>query len=343
MHDTSSPLTLAATAGGGAREAASNRREADAGAAAETRATGIDAGTAQRTLAHAISCVGVGRHSGVRVGLTLQPAPAGSGVRFKRSDRPGSATLLACPEHLIIADHALILADGDGTRIVGVEHVTAALAMTGIDNALIEVSGPELPAMDGSAQPFVFLIECAGATRQTAPRRPCPMPTAIALCRGALAARIGPASQGRLVTDIGATPEGAFGPARHAVALSPEALRHELAAARQPLTTAALEAAQERGLMRGVSLENTLILDDSGPRNPGGLRFADEPARHANLLALGALALLGGLPMVELTTHGASHALLARLLRQCGASREATVVSPALEALTPSQFVGTQA
>ena len=336
MHDTNSSSTLAAATRGIAREA-------DAGVVAEIQAMAVEAGTAQRTLAHAISCVGVGRHSGVRVGLTLQPAPAGSGVRFKRSDRPGSATLLACPEHLVIADHALILADGDGTRIVGVEHVTAALAMTGIDNALIEVSGPELPAMDGSAQPFVFLIECAGATRQAAPRRLCPMPAAIALCRGELAARIGPASPGRLVADISETPEAGFGPAHHVVTLSPEALRHDLAAARQPLTLTALEAAQERGLMRGVSLENTLILDDSGPRNPGGLRFADEPARHANLLALGALALLGGLPLAELATRGASHALLARLLRQCATSRKATVVTPALEALTASQLAGTQA
>jgi UDP-3-O-[3-hydroxymyristoyl] N-acetylglucosamine deacetylase len=341
MHDTKSSLTLAAATRGLAREADANA--AAASAAAASQATAVETGAAQRTLAHAISCVGVGRHSGVRVGLTLQPAPAGSGVRFRRSDRPGSATLLACPEHLIIADHALILADGDGTRIVGVEHVTAALALTGIDNALIEVSGPELPAMDGSAQPFVFLIECAGATRQAAPRRLCPMPAATALCRGEFAARIAPASPGRLVADISETPEAAFGPAHHAVALSPEALRHELAAARQPLTTTALEAAQERGLMRGVSHENTLILDKSGPRNPGGLRFVDEPARHANLLALGALALLGGLPMVELGTRGASHALLARLLRQCGTSRKTTVVSPAVEALSASQFVGTQA
>ena len=317
MHDTKPSLTLAAPTFGDTAE--------------------VDASSAQRTLGHAISCVGVGRHAGGRVGLTLHPATAGSGVRFKRSDRPGSATLRACPDNLVIADHALVLTDADGTRIVGVEHVTAALAMTGIDNALIEVSGPELPAMDGSAQPFVFLIECAGAIEQAALRPPCPSPVAVDLCRGDFAARIRPASPGRLTADIGATPEAAFGPAHHSVALTREALRHTLAAARQPLTTAALEAAQERGLMRGVSLENTLILDAAGPRNPGGLRFADEPARHANLLALGALALLGGLPMVDLVTRGASHALLARLLRQCSARRPASVVTPAHNPLAATQ------
>lgn len=301
------------------------------------------AGSAQRTLGHAISCVGVGRHSGVRVGLTLHPAPAGSGVRFKRSDRPGSATLRACPGNLVIADHALVLADEDGTRIAGIEHVSAALAMTGIDNAVIEVSGPELPAMDGSAQPFVFLIECAGALQQAEPRHPCPQPSPLELGRGQAMARIAPARDGRLTADITATPEAAYGPAVHTVALTPEALRQELAAARQPLTTTALEAAQERGLMRGVSLENTLLLDAAGPRNPGGLRFADEPARHANLLALGALALLGSLPAVQLVTRGASHALLARLMRQCGSGRPASVVTPALGALSANQFAGSQA
>ncbi len=92
--------------------------------------------------------------------------------------------------------------------------------------------------------------------------------------------------------------------------------------------------------MRGVSLENTLVLDPAGPRNPGGLRFPDEPARHANLLALGALALLGGLPPVELVTRGASHALLARLLRQCGSHRPSSVVSPALATAASGQLAG---
>lgn len=298
---------------------------------------------AQRTLGHAISCVGIGFHSGVRVGLTLHPAPLDSGVRFKRSDRPGSASVEACPDNLVIADQALVLTDGDGTRVVGIEHVSAALAMTGIDNALIEVSGPELPAMDGSAQPFVFLIECAGAIEQPAPRRRCAAPPPVALCRGDSGARIESRSPGRLTTDISGTTLAAFGPARHAVSLAPEALRHELASARRTVTVAGLEAARERGLMRGVSLENTLLLDPSGPRNPGGLRFADEPARHANLVALGALALLGGLPPVELATQAASHALLARLMRQCGSRRPATVVSPAVAAAVEGQLTGTQA
>lgn len=275
-------------------------------------------GGRQRTLGHAISCVGVGRHSGARVGLTLHPAPADSGIRFRRTDRAGSAAIAARPDHLIVTDHALVLGDDEGIRIVGIENVMAALVMTGIDNALIEISGPELPAMDGSARPFVFLIECAGATTESVARRPCAAPRPVELRKGDMLARLVPAGMPGLVTEV-VLPQAATGesPQRHAVVLQREALRHELAAARRPLGEQAREAAQERGLMRGVSLDNTLILTAEGPANPGGLRYVDEPARHANLLALGALALLGGLPPVLLETRQANHALLARLLRHC--------------------------
>jgi UDP-3-O-[3-hydroxymyristoyl] N-acetylglucosamine deacetylase len=310
-------------------------RSSEAGHAAEHCAP-------QRTLRHAISCVGVGRHSGARVGLTLQPAATGTGVRFRRSDRPGAPSVSARPEHLVIAEHALVLADGDDTRIVGIEHVVAALAMTGIDNAIIDVSGAELPAMDGSAQPFVFLIECAGATEQDAARAPCPSPAAIDLRHGETMARMAPSVAPHVASDISGHVVAGTGPARHAVALERDALRHELAAARLPLTTVELEEAQGRGLMRGVSLDNTLLFEAARPLNAGGLRFPDEAARHANLLALAALALLGGLPPVELLTRGASYTLLARLLRQCcSASRQIDVSG--IEGAAPASGTGTLA
>ena len=286
--------------------------------AESSKSDAANPGGSQRTLCHAISCVGVGRHSGMRVGLTMQPAPASTGVRFRRSDRAGNATLAALPAQLVVAEHALILADEDGSRIVGIEHVLAALAMTGIDNALIEVSGPELPAMDGSAQPFVFLIECAGVTEQEVPRSTCAAPAAVDLRRAASRARLMPTDAPRLVTEI----------AGDGVAVTREALCGELAAARQPLTVAAFESARDRGLMRGVSLDNTLLLEPAGPLNPGGFRFADEPARHANLLALGALYLLGGLPAVEMHTERAGHALLATLLRRCAGAEDAGPIQP---------------
>lgn len=288
-------------------------------ATAATASIGDHGPTAQRTLRHAISCVGVGRHSGARVGLTLRPAMPGTGIRFRRSDRPGAHSIKARAEHLVIAEQALVLVDGDGSRIVGIEHALAALVMTGIDNAVIEVSGPELPAMDGSAQPFVFLIECAGAVEQDAARSTGPAPAPVDLRRGEAMARIASSAAPHLAADITGHAVAGVGPVRHAVALHRDALRHELAAARLPLTTVELEAAQAQDLMRGVSLDNTLLFEAARPLNAGGLRFANEAARHANVLALAGLALLGGLAPVELLTRNAGYALLARLLRQCAA------------------------
>ncbi len=306
-------------------------------------AAGLAPSLAQRTLRHAISCVGVGRHSGARVGLTLQPAAADTGICFRRSDRPGAARIKARPEQLGVAEHAMVLAAEDRTRIVGIEHVVAALAMTGIDNALIEVSGPELPAMDGSAQPFVFLIECAGAAEQDAARVACPPPASVDLRQGDAMARIAPSAAPHLAAEISGGCHIGNGPLRHAVALRRETLRHELAAARQPLTVAELETAQRRGLMRGVSLDNTLILGETRPLNAGGLRFADEVARHANVLALAALALLGGLPPVELRSRGAGPALLARLLRQCGAAAGGVAAIPGDGLATTGKATGADA
>jgi UDP-3-O-[3-hydroxymyristoyl] N-acetylglucosamine deacetylase len=272
----------------------------------------------QRTLRHPIGCVGVGRHSGARVALTLHPAPAGSGISFRRTDRAGALPVPAAARHLVPSEHAFVLTGEDGSRIASVEHVLAALALTGIHNALIELNGPEVPAMDGSAQPFVFLIECAGVASQDVlcASRPC-IVDAVEVRRGTAWARLAPAEQPSLVSTV-TLPE--LGSLTHRVALRPEALRHELAAARHSASLADIVAGQERGLWRGVSARNTVLFDGPTPTNEEGLRCADEPARHGNLLALAALGLLGGqpsgLPAVELVTEEAGCGLLAELLRR---------------------------
>ena len=120
----------------------------------------------QRTLRHAIGCVGVGLHSGARTALTLHPAEIGHGIRFRRADRPGTATIAAVYDNVVDTTLCTTLGLPGGPRVAMVEHILAAFAACEIDNALIDVSGPEIPVMDGSAQPFVFLIECAGIVEQ---------------------------------------------------------------------------------------------------------------------------------------------------------------------------------
>lgn len=276
------------------------------------------ASSVQRTLRHAIGCVGVGRHSGARVALTLHPAPAGSGISFRRTDRAGTQPVPAAARHLVPSDHAFVLAGEDGSRVASIEHVLAALALTGIDNALIELNGPEVPAMDGSAQPFVFLIECAGVVGDEGVAAAVPVLVApVEVRRGAAWARLAPAGQPSLASTVTLPERGSFA---HRVALRSDALRHDLAGARYSASLPDTLAGQERGLWRGVSARNTVLFEGPSVTNEEGLRFADEPARHGNLLALGALGLLGGrlgvLPAVELVTEEPDCGLLAELLRR---------------------------
>ena len=125
----------------------------------------------QKTLRNPIGCVGTGLHTGAKVSLTLHPAEPDSGIRFLRYDRPGQSVIPARFDQVCDTAISTALGDPDGTVVATVEHLMAALAICEIDNVLVEVSGPELPIMDGSAQPFVFLIECAGTVEQRRPRR----------------------------------------------------------------------------------------------------------------------------------------------------------------------------
>lgn len=244
----------------------------------------------QRTLRHSIGCVGVGLHSGARVGLTLRPAAEGSGIRFRRLDRPGSAGIPAHCGHLVAASAAgASLGEGEVARVRMVEHLLAALAVCEIDNAQIELGGPELPVMDGSARPFVLLIECAGIVEQSRPAARLEVLRPVSVDEGGRQARFEPAPRLELVLrplDGAQAPGGAF-----SFLFSPEAGKAELAAARDRRWCPSL-------------------LDGSEP-----LRFADEPLRHAALDVLGDLALLPAWPQARYVGHGADHRLRARLMQ----------------------------
>ena len=124
----------------------------------------------QRTLSRPANCMGIALHSGKKISLTLKPAPAGSGIQFRRTDLAGSAPIAANWENVVDTTLCTTLGAGDHVRIATVEHLMAALAGCHVDNVLVELDGPEVPVMDGSAHPFVFLIECAGVIEQDASR-----------------------------------------------------------------------------------------------------------------------------------------------------------------------------
>jgi UDP-3-O-[3-hydroxymyristoyl] N-acetylglucosamine deacetylase len=258
----------------------------------------------QRTLRQSIGCAGVGLHSGARVAVTLRPAAEGSGIRFRRVDRPGAPAIAARPDHAVAADGGTSLIGDAGIAVRMVDHLMAALAACGIDNVQVDVSGAELPAMDGSALPFVRLMECAGAVEQLLPaaRLEILRPVAAASERGF--ARLEPAAE--LVLSL--APGDAAGRPACSMTLSPEACRRDLAGAR------------ELGL--------------------GGREVAaDEASRHCMLDALGALALVPALIVGHYLEHNADAslrcALLQTLLGERGSFR-LTGLAPDLSALASS-------
>lgn len=274
----------------------------------------LDAEPLQRTLRHQIGCVGVALHSGARVALTLHPAPDGSGIRFRRADRPGTPAFRASLERVVEdSDEIALAAPGGGPRVAGVDHLLAALAACGVTNALVDVAGPEIPAMDGSAQPFVLLIECAGLLDQGSVQPSITVERRLAVQDGSGWVALEPADELLVECRID-TRCARLGVLERTHRFDPARFRVEIAPARRFQHLHELEAARSLGRAGGASLKNLVLLDDRGPLNPEGLRFADEPVRHALLDCVGTLQLLGARIRGRLIARDASPRLVRRAL-----------------------------
>jgi UDP-3-O-[3-hydroxymyristoyl] N-acetylglucosamine deacetylase len=272
----------------------------------------------QQTLKAPIGCVGVGLHTGRRVSLNLRPADPGHGVVFRRTDL--GRDIQARFDRVVDTRLATVLGDQRwaSARVGTVEHLLAALAALGIDNVLVELDGPEVPALDGSAAPFVFLLDCAGVIEQSVPRAQIEIRRTVRVSDGEAFAELRPSVSGRpglemaLSIDFAAA---AIGRQALSLRLTPETFRSELARART--FTMAEEVTQLRaaGLAQGGSLDNAVVVDQARILNPGGLRMRDEFARHKLLDAVGDLALAGAPLCGRFIAHRSGHALNNRLLR----------------------------
>ena len=278
----------------------------------------------QRTFKQRASLNGIGLHSGAKVRVTLAPAPADTGIVFVRDGReiPALADF--------VVDTTMNTSLGrDGLRIGTVEHLMAALAGCGIDNAYCEVEGPEIPIMDGSADPFVALIREAGVHEQRQSRRFLLVRKAVTVTEGDKVARLSPA-RGRF--SINYTIDF-----RHPL-ISDQSFRCEMtersfsrdiARARTFGFKRDVERLHSAGLARGGSLENAVVVDDFNILNPEGLRFPDEFVRHKILDALGDLSLIGMPVIGQLTAVKSGHALNHQLVRRVLAEADACeVVQP---------------
>jgi len=283
----------------------------------------------QRTLGSAIGCVGTGLHTGARVALTLRPAPADFGVVFKREDVAGAPAIPARVDAVADTTRCTQLAGSDGTRVRTVEHLLAALAAWGIDNVEIAVDGPEIPAMDGSARPFFFLLGSAGIVTQDAPRRVLKVLRPVHVRDGERTATLRP-HPGFAVDMAIDFPHPRVGRQRLALEVDAASFPEELAGARTFGFADDVESLRARGLARGGSLANAVVVGAAGVLNPEGLRWPDEFVRHKALDAVGDLYLAGAIAG-RFEGRGSGHALHVELLRRLGRERDAWRRVPAAD------------
>lgn len=268
----------------------------------------------QRTLDHSIRCSGIGLHSGRKIDLVLHPAEEDSGITFVRSDL--GVEIPATAEY--VTDTRLCTTIGVGNAHVStIEHLLSALAGLGVDNARIEVSGPEVPIMDGSSAPFVFLIQCAGIREQGKAKKVLRILRRVEVIDGSKRCALYPAA-GFKISYLLDYDHPLLRQRKVKVDFSRQAYTREISRARTFGFLHEVEALQKAGLALGGSLENAIVLDTHRVVNEGGLRYKDECVRHKILDTLGDLS-LSGYPIVgsfegECTGHEMNHQLVTTLL-----------------------------
>ncbi|MGH8141603.1 MAG: UDP-3-O-acyl-N-acetylglucosamine deacetylase [Steroidobacteraceae bacterium] len=277
----------------------------------------------QRTLRNSIRATGVGLHTGKKVMMTLRPAPAGSGIFFRRVDLPQPVDIPARAENVGETTLGTTLVSGEA-RISTVEHLLSAFAGLGIDNACVEVTAGEVPIMDGSAGPFVFLLQSAGIEEQTQPKRFIRVKKTVEVRDGDKWARF-EAFEGFKVNFEIEFDHPIFKRRlqRASMNFSTTSFLKEISRARTFGFMRDLETLRAHNLALGGTLQNAIVLDDVGVMNEDGLRYEDEFVKHKILDAIGDLYLLGRSLIGEFSGHKSGHDLNNRLLRALLADREA--------------------
>jgi UDP-3-O-[3-hydroxymyristoyl] N-acetylglucosamine deacetylase len=286
---------------------------------------------AQRTLKTSIGCRGIGLHGGQKITMTLRPAPTGSGIVFRRID--AGVEIAADWRNTIDAPLCTTLSNGAGVTVATIEHLMAALAGCEIDNAVVELDGPEVPIMDGSAAPFVFLIECAGAIEQDATRRAIKVLKPIAAEFGDGVAALLPDDGFSMSFEIDFD-NPVIRRQDMMVAVDALTFKAELSRARTFGLLDDVNRLRAAGLVRGGSLENAVVVNGDRVLNSGGLRYADEFVRHKMVDAYGDLYLAGGPIVGRFRGTRSGHAHTRRLLAALFADPDAwcaTTVAPAGE------------
>ena len=291
----------------------------------------------QHTLSGASIFAGVGLHTGQHVRVAILPAPVDAGVVFVRTDiRDRDNRLPALGEAVVQTKLGTVLGNGSGVTVSTVEHLMAAMCALGVDNAIVELDGPEVPIMDGSAQPFIDLLDHAGLRRQEAPRRYIEILESVEVVEGDARVILSPATQFEMAFEI-VFETAAIGRQRVELTIDEASFRAELADCRTFGFLHEVEALRKIGLARGGSIENAVLFDGDVLLNPEGLRRPDEPVRHKALDAVGDLYLLGA-PIIGRyegvkAGHGSNNAVVRALLARPEAWRIRTAHEAFAEAV----------
>ena len=279
----------------------------------------------QNTLKSSATFTGSGLHTGQTVRMTVRPAPADHGIWFRRCDLAGSPLVAASWNAVIPSRLCTMIENADGVSVSTIEHVMAALAGAGIHNALVDIDGPEVPILDGSALAFVTGFIAAGIEELDAPVRAIRVLKPVEVRDGDAVARLEPAEMLEIDFRI-SFEDAAIGLQSRRLNMANGAFVRELSDSRTFCRQSDVDAMREKGLALGGTLDNAVVFDGDKVLSPGGLRHADEPVRHKMLDALGDLALAGGPILGRYTGEKAGHALTNRLLRALFADSTAFVL-----------------
>ena len=277
----------------------------------------------QRTLKNSIKATGVGLHSGEKVYLTLNPAPVNTGIIFRRTDLDDPVEIPARAENVGDTTLSTTLIK-DGVRISTVEHLLSAMAGMGIDNAYIDLSASEVPIMDGSAGPFVFLLQSAGIVEQSAAKRFIRIKRNISCEEGDKWVKLEPYEGFKVSFDIDFKHPAIQGRSQSSeIDFSSTSFVREVSRARTFGFMNQIEQLRENNLALGGSLNNAIVMDEYRILNEDGLRYEDEFVKHKILDAIGDLYLLGRSLIGAFSGHKAGHALNNKILHELLADKSA--------------------
>lgn len=289
----------------------------------------------QQTIADAVSCSGIGLHSGQPVTLTLRPAPVDTGVVFVNRNGKAGASLAASVKHLVPTELCTAIS-GNGFQVKTIEHILAALAGLDIDNIYVDVDAGEAPVMDGSAAPFVRLIQSAGIVSQNRRQPYLKITQPLEVVDGTRRVRIEPSATPRITYSI-QYDHPLIQTQTYVYEHSAWAFEREIADARTFGFLKEVEALWARGLGRGGNLDNTVVLSKDGILNESGLRFANEFVRHKVLDLIGDFSLLGVPFIGHVVADRSGHALHTRLVEQILSHPEKWVLLNASEPVATSE------